>query len=188
MTPEKITLTSEQKNELLEKLQRRFEANKTLHAGLDWNTVVTRLHAFEDKLTSLFQMEVTGGEPDVIAYDALTHEITFCDCAAESPIGRRSLCYDQQAWDKRKENKPSGNVITMAAQMGITLMDETQYRSLQGIFAFDQKTQSWILTPDSVRRQGGALFCEYRYGLVFVGHNGADSYYGVRGFRGLLKV
>lgn len=181
-------LSPQQTEELLAALQLRFEKNKQRHKNLNWNDVNTRLKNKPEKLWALHQMELTGGEPDVIAFDKKTGEYIFYDCSAESPAGRRSLCYDRQALDARKENKPKNNVMDMAAAMGIELLTEGQYRELQQLGKFDSKTSSWIQTPAEIRKLGGAIFADYRYGQVFVYHNGAESYYAARGFRGSLKV
>jgi hypothetical protein len=172
--------------ELLSILKDRFEKNMSRHKGVDWAAVQSRLDA--DKLRSLGEMERTGGEPDVIGYDKKTDEYTFVDCSAESPKGRRSICYDRAALEARKEHKPANNALDMAAAMGIELLTETQYRDLQKLGSFDTKTSSWIQTPPAIRKLGGALFCDRRYDTVFVYHNGAESYYAARGFRGSLKV
>ena len=174
--------------ELLHTLQVRFENNKARHVGLDWSAVQARLEADPAKLQVLYEMERTGGEPDVIGYDPRSGELTFCDCSPESPSGRRNLCYDRQALDSRKEHKPSGSAIEMAVSMGIEMLTEEQYRELQNLGEFDTKTSSWVKTPSSIRELGGALFCDRRYNHVFVYHNGAESYYAARGFRGFLKV
>lgn len=175
-------------DELIHKLQVRFEKNKARHAGTDWSLVQARLAANPEKLLILDEMERTGGAPDVIGYDVQTAEFTFCDCSPESPIGRRNLCYDRAALDSRKEHKPGGSAIEMAASMGIDMLTEEQYRELQQLGEFDRKTSSWVETPSSIRELGGALFCDRRYNRVFVYHNGAESYYAARGFRGLLRV
>jgi hypothetical protein len=175
-------------HDLLHTLKRRFEQHAQRHQGLSWAEVQARLDGNTKALESLRQMEDTGGEPDVIAQDKTTGQFTFCDCAAESPAGRRSLCYDREALDARKENKPQGSAVEMAAVMGITLLSESQYRDLQRLGEFDLKTSSWVSTPPEVRALGGALFCDRRYGQVFVYHNGAQSYYAARGFRGCLHV
>lgn len=174
--------------ELLAVLRRRFEENPERHPGMDWRDVEARLVASPDKLMSLYEMERTGGEPDVIGYDPVADVFVFCDCAKESPAGRRSLCYDGEARVKRKKHPPEGSAMEMAEEMGVELLDEEQYRHLQTLGEFDAKTSSWLKTPDDVRKLGGALFGDRRYGRVFVYHNGADSYYSSRGFRGLLKV
>ncbi|MCK6618512.1 MAG: DUF4256 domain-containing protein [Cyclobacteriaceae bacterium] len=158
------------------------------HQELKWDTVQARLKAQADKLWSLHEMEKTGGEPDVVGVDKKTGEYIFYDCSPESPAGRRSLCYDRQAWELRKEHKPKSNATDMAAAMGIDLLTEAEYRQLQQLGTFDTKTSSWIKTPEAIRKLGGALFCDYRYGQVFVYHNGAESYYAVRGFRGILRI
>jgi len=175
-------------DELIRVLKNRFEKNMGRHPEFDWSAVQAKLEANVAKLQALHEMERTGGEPDVIAYDQKTGEFTFCDCSPESPIGRRSLCYDREALASRKENKPGGNAMEMAASMGIEMLTEEQYRELQKLGEFDRKTSSWVQTPSSIRNLGGALFCDRRYDQVFVYHNGAESYYAARGFRGLLKV
>lgn len=173
---------------LLSILQTRFEKNMQRHKGVQWPDVQARLEASPAALKSLQDMEDTGGEPDVIGHDAATGRYAFCDCSAESPSGRRSLCYDREALGSRKENRPEGSAVEMAAAMGIDLLTEEQYRELQKLGEFDLKTSSWISTPDDVRSLGGALFCDRRYGRVFVYHNGAQSYYAARGLRGALVV
>lgn len=175
-------------NELLPILQARFQHNMQRHASLSWQQVAAQLQQHKAKLQTLWQMEQTGGEPDVIGQQLESGEILFCDCAAESPAGRRSLCYDQQALDKRKENKPTGAAVELAKQMGAELLTEQQYRQLQSLGEFDKKTSSWVATPKHIRDLGGALFCDRRYNQVFVYHNGAESYYAARGFRLLLRV
>jgi len=172
----------------METLKNRFEENEGRHPGIPWTDVELRLNANPGKLANLQEMESTGGEPDIIGYDDETNEYIFCDCAPETPGGRRNLCYDREALVSRKEHKPSHSAVEMAWEMGIVLLDEVQYRRLQELGEFDIKTSSWIKTPDDVRKRGGALFADRRYGRVFVYHNSAPSYYGVRGFRGLLKV
>ena len=184
----KNILTPDQRNTLFDILQKRFESNKVRHKGFKWEAVLKRLEAANEKLWSLNEMEKTGGEPDVIGKDKKTGEIIYCDCSAESPIGRRSICYDHEAQESRKTNKPKNNALDMAADMGIEIIDEKQYRELQNLGKFDSKTSSWIVTPSDVRELGGALFADFRYGKVFVYHNGASSYYASRGFRGILKV
>ncbi|HVU96406.1 MAG TPA: DUF4256 domain-containing protein [Puia sp.] len=170
-------------------LKARFEKNAARHRGLDWTKVEAKLEDSPEKLVSLYEMEQTGGEPDVIAYDKKTGEYLFADCSPESPKGRRSLCYDDEALDSRKENKPGGSALGMAAAIGIELLTEQQYRDLQQLLGpFDTKTSSWIQTPAKIRKLGGALFGDHRYDTVFVYHNGAESYYAARGFRGLLRV
>lgn len=181
-------LTTEQRDELVSSLKERFEKNMERHENLVWDKVYANLESNDEKLRSLYKMEETGGEPDVVDYEEATDSYVFFDCAAESPSGRRSLCYDQQALDARKKNKPENNATTLATDMGIELLTEEQYRFLQQLGTFDTKTSSWIQTPVDVRNLGGALFCDFRYGRVFTYHNGADSYYGARGFRGSLTV
>lgn len=179
--------TSERQN-LLGTLERRFERHVPRHEGIAWAEVRARLERDADALRSIHEMEETGGEPDVIGRNDRTGVVTFCDCSAESPAGRRSLCYDGEALASRKEHKPKGSAVEMAASMGIDLLTEEDYRALQMLGAFDTKTSSWIETPADVRALGGALFCDRRYGKVFVYHNGAESYYAARGFRGRLRV
>jgi len=174
--------------ELVRALKNRFEKNMGRHREFDWSAVQAKLEANAEKLQVLHEMECTGGEPDVIGYDPQTGEFTFCDCSPESPVGRRSLCYDRDALESRKENKPGGSAVEMAASMGIEILTEEQYRALQKLGEFDRKTSSWVQTPSNIRKLGGALFCDRRYDQVFVYHNGAESYYAARGFRGLLKV
>jgi hypothetical protein len=181
-------MKTQEREELLQALRDRFEKNMHRHEGMAWDEVQTRLLRSPDALRSLREMEATGGEPDVIGQDGQTGEYTFCDCSAESPSGRRSVCYDREALESRKENKPGGSAVEMAAAMGIDLLAEEQYRQLQQVGDFDTKTSSWIKTPSDVRALGGALFCDRRYGMVFVYHNGAQSYYAARGFRGSLRV
>lgn len=181
-------LSPDQREELITKLKERFEKNLNRHKDLEWATVQARLESEAGKLWSLREMEVTGGEPDVIGYDSTTGEYIFYDCSAESPGGRRSLCYDRDALESRKEHKPSNSVLDMADDMGIELLSENQYRELQKLGNFDLKTSSWVKTPDAIRQLGGAIFCDRRYNAVFVYHNGAESYYAARGFRGLLRV
>lgn len=182
------TLTAKQRDALLETLKARFEANMQRHAALSWNDVRSKLDAGAAKLWSLFEMERTGGEPDVVARDRKTGEYVFQDCSPESPAGRRSLCYDGEALESRKENKPAGSAMDMAAAMGIEILTEDEYRALQLTCELDMKTSSWVWTPKDVRELGGALFCDRRYGKVWVYHNGASSYYAARGFRGSLRV
>ncbi len=182
------TLTPAQREELLQSLQTRFEKNAARHPALRWPQVLARLDANPDKLLSLFEMEQTGGEPDVVGLDEATQSVLFFDCSAESPAGRRNLCYDRAALDSRKTFKPESSAMELAAAMGITLLTEEQYRFLQQLGEFDQKTSSWVLTPPEIRKRGGALFCDRRYDHVFTYHNGAESYYGVRGFRGCIPV
>lgn len=175
-------------DELIAVLQERFEKHKDRHPGLAWSVVQARLEVRKDKLKVLQEMESTGGEPDVIGHDQASGELTFCDCSAETPAGRRSLCFDGEALAARKENKPGGSAVAMAAAIGITMLSEEQYRALQALGEFDRKTSSWVQTPASVRKLGGALFCDRRYGQVFLYHNGAESYYAARGFRGFVMV
>jgi hypothetical protein len=184
----KKKLSSDLSKDLLEALKVRFEKNMNRHQGLDWAKVQTKLEANTEKLWSLNEMERTGGEPDVVGHDKKTGEYIFYDCSAESPSGRRSLCYDREALDSRKENKPKGSAMDMAAAMGLELLTEEQYRELQTLGEFDTKTSSWVKTPSSIRELGGALFCDRRFNTVFVYHNGAESYYAARAFRGELKV
>jgi hypothetical protein len=184
----KKDLSPEQRKELLDVLRARFEKNMKRHEGLEWAKVKARLEARTEKLWSLSEMERTGGEPDVVGYDKKTDEYIFYDCSAESPKDRRSLCYDREALESRKENKPKDNAIDTAAAMGIELLSEEQYRELQKVGEFDTKTSSWVKTPLDIRKLGGALFCDRRYDTVFLYHNGAESYYAARGFRGWLQV
>ena len=186
----KITkeLSTGQQEELIRALKARFEKNMNLHQDIEWANVYSRLEATGEKLWSLNEMEKTGGEPDVVGYDEKTNEYIFQDCSAESPKGRRSLCYDREALDSRKEHKPENNAIEMATAMGIELLSEEQYRELQKLGNFDTKTSSWVKTPPEIRKLGGAIFCDRRYNHVFVYHNGADSYYAVRGFRGSIRI
>lgn len=177
-----------QQEELFEILRKRFLENTSRHKDLDWQKVQTKLETKPEKLWSLNEMERTGGEPDVVGYDKKSGEYLFYDCSAETPAGRRSYCYDREALDKRKANKPANNVIDVATEMGIELLTEEEYRQLQQLGKFDLKTSSWIKTPETIRKLGGALFCDRRYDHVFVYHNGADSYYAARAFRGSLRV
>lgn len=181
-------MKAKQREELLHALEARFEKNMNRHQGLQWANIQTRLEANPEKLWSLNEMERTGGEPDVVGYDKKTGEYVFYDCSAESPTGRRSLCYDRQALDDRKEAKPKSSAIDMATAIGIELLAEDQYRELQKFGRFDTKTSSWVKTPSEIRKLGGAVFCDRRYDHVFLYHNGAESYYAARGFRGLLRV
>jgi len=187
-TVTKKKLSPEQSKELLSVLKARFEKNMNRHKGLEWAKVQAKLEANPEKLWSLDDMETTGGEPDVVGYDKKTGEYIFYDCSAESPKDRRSLCYDRKALEERKEHKPKNSAIDVAADMGIEILTEEQYRELQQLGEFDLKTSSWIITPLEIRKRGGALFCDRRYNHVFVYHNGADSYYAARGFRGSLRV
>lgn len=184
----KKELSPQQREELLSALKVRFEKNMNRHEGLDWATVLAKLEANSQKLWSLHEMEKTGGEPDVVGYDTKADEYLFFDCSAETPKGRRSVCYDHEALESRKEHKPGNSAIEMAANMGIDLLTEEQYRALQTLGNFDAKTSSWVKTPAAIRKLGGALFADFRYGHVFVYHNGADSYYGSRAFRGSLRI
>lgn len=180
-------LTAEQSGELLKVLKNRFEKNMNRHKGLNWEKIQSKLESSPEKLWSLNEMEETEGEPDVVSYDKKTDEYIFFDCSPESPK-RRSLCYDYQAWEARKANKPESNAIDKASEMGIELLTEEQYRQLQELGKFDLKTSSWVKTPPHIRELGGAIFCDRRYNTVFMYHNGADSYYAARGFRGSLRV
>ncbi|NOU19573.1 MAG: DUF4256 domain-containing protein [Bacteroidales bacterium] len=184
----KKELSSEQREELIGALKARFEKNINRHKGLEWAKLQARLEGNAEKLWSLSEMERTGGEPDVVGLDKDTGEYIFYDCSAESPKSRRSVCYDREGLESRKEHKPENNAIDMAAAIGIELLTEEQYRELQKLGKFDTKTSSWVKTPAEIRKLGGALFCDRRYDHVFVYHNGAESYYGVRGFRGSLRV
>jgi hypothetical protein len=184
----KNKLTASQAAELINILQARFEKNKNRHKGIEWNKVQAKLEASPAKLWSLNEMEMTGGEPDVVGIDKKTNEYIFYDCSPETPKGRRSICYDPEALESRKEHKPAHSAIGMADEMGIDILTEEQYRGLQQLGAFDLKTSSWVLTPPPIRKLGGALFCDRRYDAVFLYHNGAESYYGARGFRGLLRI
>lgn len=184
----KKKLLPEQHEELFSALKARFEKNMNRHKGLEWAKVQARLEANSEKLWSLNEMERTGGEPDVVGHDETTGEYIFYDCSAESPKGRRSLCYDRAALESRKQHKPENNVMDMAAAMGIELLTEEQYRELQKLGNFDTKTSSWVKTPADIRKLGGAIFADFRYGHVFVYHNGAESYYAARGFRGSLRI
>src|SRR5437762_13291359 len=181
-------LSPRQREELLRTLKARFEKNMKRHKGLEWAKVQAKLEAQPEKLWSLYEMESTGGEPDVVGHDKKTSEYVFYDCSPESPSGRRSVCYDREALESRKEHKPKNSAINMAADMGIELLTEEEYRELQQLGDFDSKTSSWVKTSSAIRKLGGALFCDRRYGNVFVYHNGAESYYAARGFRGSLRV
>jgi hypothetical protein len=188
MNINKKSLSPQQVNELLSTLKARFEKNMHRHKGIEWAKVHARLETDPGKLWSLDDMEQTGGEPDVVAYDKTTGEYIFYDCSPESPKGRRSLCYDREALDARKEFKPANSIMDVAAEMGIEVLTWEQYRELQQLGNFDTKTSSWLKTPAGIRKLGGAIFGDYRYGTVFLYHNGADSYYAARGFRGSLRV
>ena len=183
-----VSLSKKQREETLNALKARFESNMNRHTGLEWDKVRARLETNVEKLWSLSEMERTGGEPDVVGHDKKTGEYIFYDCSAESPTGRRSLCFDGEALKARKENKPKGSATDLAAAIGIELLTEEQYRELQKLGNFDAKTSSWVKTPSAIRKLGGAVFCDRRYGTVFLYHNGAESYYAARGFRGWLKV
>ena len=184
----KKKLPAGRSEELLKTLRSRFEKNMKRHKDLDWAKVQAKLEANAESLWSLNEMEETGGEPDVVGFDKKTGEYIFYDCAAESPKGRRSICYDQEALDSRKEHKPKDSAIAMATEMGIDILTEEEYRQLQKLGEFDTKTSSWVKTPDEIRELGGGLYCDRRYNHVFLGHNGAESYYGARGFRGSIRV
>lgn len=183
-----MEFSAEQRKELLSTLKSRFEKNMERHKGLDWNNIKEKLESNAEKLWSLSEMEITGGEPDAVGYDKKHDEFIFYDCSAESPKGRRSICYDLAGLESRKEFKPENNAIDMAADMGIEILTEDEYRTLQKLGNFDSKTSSWLKTPAEIRKLGGAIFADFRYDTVFVYHNGAQSYYGGRGFRGSLKV
>ncbi len=184
----KQDVSSKEKEQLLRTLQARFQNNMTRHKGLEWAEVETRLEANPEKLRSLHEMEETGGEPDVVGYDQKTGEFIFYDCSPESPKDRRSVCYDQEALETRKEHKPKNSAVGIAAAIGVELLTEEQYRELQKLGEFDLKTSSWVKTPSNIRKLGGALFCDRRFDTVFTYHNGAESYYAARGFRGWLRV
>jgi len=184
----KQEVNSEQTEELLNILQTRFEKNMQRHQGIEWVKIQERLKSNADKLWSINEMDITGGEPDIVGYDQNTDEFIFMDCSVESPVGRRSICYDREGLESRKENRPENNAIDMATEMGIEILSEEQYRALQKLGKFDAKTSSWIKTPDEIRKLGGALFSDFRYGTVFVYHNGAQSYYAARAFRGSLRL
>ena len=188
MNSNKKKLSPEQREELLKTLKVRFEKNMKRHKGLDWAAVQAKMDANAEKLWSLNEMERTGGEPDVVGFDKKTAQYIFYDCSAESPKGRRSLCYDREALEARKENKPKDSAINMASDLGIEILTEEQYYELQKLGSFDLKTSSWVSTPADIRKLGGAISCDRRFGRVFTGHNGADSYYAARGFRGSLRV
>lgn len=184
----KKKLSPAQTTELMKTLKARFEKNMGRHKGIEWAKVQSKLEAHPEKLWSLDDMETTGGEPDVVGFDKKTGEYIFYDCAAESPAGRRSLCYDREALNSRKEHKPKNSAMDVAAEMGIEILTEEQYRELQQLGKFDLKTSSWVKTPAAIRKLGGAVFCDRRYDTIFLYHNGAESYYAARGFRGLLRV
>ena len=188
MNNEKRELSPEQREDLLKTLKTRFEKNIPRHKGLEWADIQAKLEANAEKLWSLHQMEITGGEPDVVGFDEKTGEYIFYDCSAESPKGRRSVCYDHEALESRKANKPENSAVGMAADMGVELLTEEQYRELQTLGNFDTKTSSWVKTPERIRKLGGAIYCDRRYDTVFTYHNGAESYYAARGFRGSLRV
>ncbi|KQO21227.1 hypothetical protein ASF10_13985 [Flavobacterium sp. Leaf82] len=188
MSTNKNKLSPEQQTQILDILETRFNKNTARHKGIEWAKVQAKLEANPNKLWSLDEMERTEGEPDVVGYDKKTDEYIFYDCSAESPKGRRSLCYDHEALEKRKENKPADSALNMAAEMGIEILNEEQYKELQALGNFDLKTSSWIATPSNIRQLGGAIFSDFRYNTVFVYHNGAESYYAARGFRGFLRV
>lgn len=188
MKSKKKELSKVQRDELLSILKERFDKNRNRHAEIKWTDVLLKLENNPDKLWSLDDMEQTGGEPDVVGYDNKTKEFIFFDCSAESPKGRRSICYDRVALDARKENKPANSAMDMAAEMGIEMLTEDQYRHLQTLGKFDLKTSSWLITPSNIRKLGGAIFGDCRYNQVFIYHNGAESYYAARGFRGALKL
>jgi hypothetical protein len=188
MSTKKNSLSVDQKEALLDVLRVRFEKNMNRHKSLEWNKIQEKLEANPEKLYSLDEMERTEGEPDVVGYDANSNEFIFFDCSPESPKGRRSICYDHEALEKRKENKPKDSAINLASEMGIEILNEEQYRELQKLGEFDTKTSSWIATPATIRNLGGAIFADFRYKTIFIYHNGADSYYAARGFRGSLRV
>jgi hypothetical protein len=188
MSNKKKKLSTGERDEIHKILKTRFEKNMGRHKGLEWAKVQARLEANAGKLWSLSEMEETGGEPDVVGHDKKTGEYIFYDCSAESPKGRRSMCYDHEALESRKEHKPENSAVEMATNMGVELLSEEQYRELQQLGHFDAKTSSWVKTPPAIRKLGGAIFCDYRFGTVFVYHNGAESYYAARGFRGSLRV
>ena len=181
-------LSTDQHEQIMQTLKDRFEKNMTRHQGLIWEDIQEKLLASPEKLWSIYEMERTGGEPDVVVLDELEDVIVFYDCSSESPIGRRSVCYDQEALEARKKHKPENSAIAMAQEMGVEILTEEQYRNLQQIGTFDLKSSSWVETPENIRKLGGALFCDRRYDTVFVYHNGADSYYAARGFRGSLQI
>lgn len=184
----KKQLLPEQRVELLDILKKRFEENMGRHNGVEWAKVQSKLDSHTEKLWSLYEMERTGGEPDVVGFDEKTGEYIFYDCSPESPSGRRSLCYDREAWESRKQHKPDDNAVDVAAAIGIELLTEEEYRGLQKLGSFDAKTSSWVKTPSVIRDLGGAIFCDFRFGTIFTYHNGAESYYAARGFRGWLRI
>jgi hypothetical protein len=184
----KPALSPELATSIIHTLKARFEKNKDRHPDLQWEKIQSRLEASPEKIWSLSEMERTGGEPDVVGYDTTTDEYIFVDCSPESPAGRRSVCYDREGQDSRKEHRPEANAVDMAAAMNISLLTEEEYRALQQLGAFDTKTSSWVRTPDAIRKAGGAVFCDHRYGHVFLYHNGPQSYYAARGFRGSVRV
>ena len=184
----KKELSVKQKEELIKTLKTRFEKNMALHKGIEWKNLLAKLETNAGKLWSLNEMEATGGEPDVVSYDKKTGEYIFFDCSPESPAGRRSFCYDHEALNARKEHKPKNSAMAMAAAIGVEILSEAQYRELQQLGSFDTKTSSWVATPANIRELGGAIFCDRRYNTVFVYHNGAESYYAARGFRGFIKL
>ena len=188
MSTAKVSLSKKQREDIFKTLKDRFEKNTNRHRGIEWSQVQAKLEGNAEKLWSLHEMERTGGEPDVVGHDKKTGEYLFCDCAEESPKGRRSLCYDREALESRKEHKPKDSAMDMASAIGIELLTEQQYRELQALGRFDTKTSSWVKTPTAIRELGGALFCDRRYNSVFLYHNGAESYYAARGFRGRLRV
>lgn len=181
-------ISLENQKQLLDTLQNRFEKNMNRHKGLEWSKIQLKLESNSEKLWSINEMEKTGGEPDVIAYNKENDEFTFCDCSSESPIGRRSYCYDSEALESRKENKPKNNAVDVAKYMGIEILSEELYRNLQKLGKFDTKTSSWIKTPPEIRKLGGAIFADFRYNTIFIYHNGAESYYAARAFRGYLSI
>lgn len=188
MDKTKKELSSEQIDNLIGVLKARFERNMNRHKGIEWAKVLAKIEVNAEKLWSINEMERTGGEPDVVGYESKTDQYIIIDCSPESPVGRRVVCYDREGLESRKEHKPDNSAIDMAAEMGVELLSEEQYRELQQLGEFDTKTSSWVRTPADIRKLGGALFCDRRYGKVFVYHNGAQSYYGVRGFRGLIRI
>ena len=181
-------MEAERHDELIKTLKDRFAKNMRRHTGIDWSSVQAKLEASPEMIQAIYEMDRTGGEPDVVGYDGKAGEVIFCDCSPESPVGRRSLCYDREALNSRKKDKPNGSALEMASSIGIELLTKPQYRELQGLGEFDRKTSNWVKTPDKMKALGGALFCDCRYDHVFVYHNGAESYYAARGFRGPLTV